>query len=69
MLYTHSDAPGFERGFNGKNKPRVARIYIVDSTRSNSSITYVKSLDMFGTLHEENFPSNTIVELEKPIKR
>jgi hypothetical protein len=69
MLYTHSDAKGFERGDMGKNKPKVARIYVVDSNRSDKNLTYVKSCGMYGEVYEEVFPTNTIVKLENPIKR
>jgi len=66
-IYNVCDAPGFERGDNGKGKPKTARVYICRVITGNKAT--VHSWDVWGALHIESFPVETLNPWENKYKR
>jgi hypothetical protein len=62
-IYNAADAPGHERGFMGKDKPKHARIYSVYSI--SKGMAHCQSWDAWGNLFNEVFPVNTLIPFKK----
>jgi hypothetical protein len=58
-IYNACDATGFYRGLNHKGQRTGARVYSVYGL--DAGIAYCQSWDVWGNLHEEKHPINTLV--------